>query len=153
MFLCAARTGLRLGEVLALRWEDVDVNGRFILAELHTLEADDVEKREIRRVDYVLELTRVLKTLLLERQMETAMASTEFLPWVPEPGGELLHTHNLGRRGFQGLLNKAGLRQIRFHDLRHTSPHSSSSREKARSTSKSRRGTLRYRSRSISTAI
>jgi len=29
-FLCALRTGMRLGELIALQWEDVDYHGRFI---------------------------------------------------------------------------------------------------------------------------
>jgi integrase len=31
--LCALRTGMRLGELLALQWDDIDWNGRFILVQ------------------------------------------------------------------------------------------------------------------------
>ena len=31
MILCAARTGMRLGELVALRWEQIDFHGRFIV--------------------------------------------------------------------------------------------------------------------------
>ncbi len=33
LFLCAARTGLRMGELLALQWGDIDFRGRFILVQ------------------------------------------------------------------------------------------------------------------------
>ena len=35
LFLCAVRTGLRMGELLALRWGDIDWQGRFI--EVHAI--------------------------------------------------------------------------------------------------------------------
>ena len=68
-----------------------------------------------------LELTQTLKDLLLERQVEAGANGTEVPPWVfcNEQGG-LLHHNNLRDRIFYGLLKKAGLRQVRFHDLRHT---------------------------------
>ncbi len=68
-----------------------------------------------------LELTRTLKDLLLERQVNAGAQGTAVLPWVfcNESGG-LLHPHNLRDRVFYGLLEKAKLRQVRFHDLRHT---------------------------------
>ena len=68
-----------------------------------------------------LELAQTLKDLLLERQVEAGANGTEVPPWVfcNENGG-LLHPNNLRDRIFYGLLKKAGLRQVRFHDLRHT---------------------------------
>ena len=30
LFLCALRTGMRLGELLGLQWGEIDFNGRFI---------------------------------------------------------------------------------------------------------------------------
>ncbi len=68
-----------------------------------------------------LELTRVLKDLQLERQINAGASGTDVPPWVfcNESGG-LLHPNNLRDRIFYGLLKKAGLRQVRFHDLRHS---------------------------------
>jgi integrase len=123
LFLCAVRTGLREGELLALRWEDLDFHGRFIeVCRSYThWQITTPKSGESRRVDMSLELTRVLKDLLLDRQMEAAAAGAQVVPWVfPNEDGGLLHPHNLRDRVFYGLLKKAGLRQVRFHDLRHT---------------------------------
>ena len=66
-----------------------------------------------------LELTQVLKELLLDRQLEAA-AGTAVMPWVfPNTDGGLTHANNLTGKVFYGLLRKAGLRRVRFHDLRH----------------------------------
>jgi integrase len=41
-------------------------------------------------------------------------------PMFSSGTGEPLNRHNLIRRSFKPLLKRAGLPQIRFHDLRHT---------------------------------
>jgi integrase len=123
IFLCAARTGLRMGELLALRWEDLDFRGRFLqISRSYThWKITTPKSGESRRVDMSLELAQTLKDLFLERQVEAGANETEVPPWVfcNEKGG-LLHPNNLRDRIFYGLLKKAGLRQVRFHDLRHT---------------------------------
>ena len=123
IFLCAARTGLRMGELLALRWEDLDFRGRFLqISRSYThWKITTPKSGESRRVDMSLELAQTLKDLFLERQVEAGANGTEVPPWVfcNEHGG-LLHPNNLRDRIFYGLLKKAGLRQVRFHDLRHT---------------------------------
>jgi len=123
LFLCAVRTGLRMGELLALRWEDLDFHGRFIeVSRSYTHWTITTPKSgESRRVDMSKELAHVLQDLLLERQVDAGATKTEVPPWLfcSETGG-LLHPHNLRDRVFYGLLKKAELRQVRFHDLRHT---------------------------------
>jgi len=123
IFLCAARTGLRMGELLALRWEDLDFIGRFIQVSRNYThwKLTTPKSGESRRVDMSLELTQVLKDLKLERQINAGASGIDIPPWVfcNEKGG-LLHPHNLRDRIFYGLLKKAGLRQVRFHDLRHS---------------------------------
>jgi integrase len=75
-----------------------------------------------RRVDMSRELCQALKDLHLEGQIEAAARKWKTVPeWVfcNETGG-LLHPHNMRDRVFYGLLIKAKLRKVRFHDLRHT---------------------------------
>ena len=124
LILCAVRTGLRMGELLALQWQDIDWHGRFIEVRRNYthFQITTPKSGESRRVDMSQELTRTLKDLHTERQIDAAAQGwSEMPPWVfcSEVGG-LLHPHNIRDRVFYGLLRKAGLRQIRFHDLRHT---------------------------------
>ncbi|MEC4669206.1 MAG: site-specific integrase, partial [Nitrospirota bacterium] len=124
LFLCAVRTGLRMGELLALQWGDMDYHGRFIEVQRNYTRGrvSTPKSGESRRVDMSRELTQALKDLYTERQLETAANGWKDMPlWVfcNETGG-LLDPDNLRKRVFYGLLRASGLRRIRFHDLRHT---------------------------------
>jgi integrase len=68
------------------------------------------------------ELTQALKDLQTEQQIEASARAGPELPssvFYNEVGG-LLHPHNVRDRIFYGLLTKAKLRKVRFHDLRHS---------------------------------
>ncbi len=124
LFLCAVRTGLRIGELLALQWPDIDWQGQFIEVRRNYTHwrITTPKSGESRRVDMSRELMQTLKDLHTERQIEAAARGWNVTPaWVfcSEVGG-LLHPHNIRDRVFYGLLSKAGLRKVRFHDLRHT---------------------------------
>jgi integrase len=124
LFLCAVRTGLRMGELLALQWSDIDWQGRFIEVRRNYThwQVTTPKSGESRRVDMSRELMHTLRDLHTERQIEAAARGWNETPaWVfcSEVGG-LLHPHNIRDRVFYGLLTKAGLRKVRFHDLRHT---------------------------------
>ncbi len=124
LFLCAVRTGLRMGELLALQWEDIDWQGRFIEVRRNYthFRLTTPKSGESRRVDMSRELGQTLADLRTEQQIEAAAQGGQEVPsWVfcSETGG-LLHPHNLRDRVFYGLLTKAKLRKVRFHDLRHT---------------------------------
>ena len=122
-FLCAARTGLRQGELLALQWEDVNFAGRFVEVRRNFTHGKMTTPKsgESRRVDLSRELTATLETLQLDRQYETvARGWKEIPPWVfcNEKGQPL--NQNRIRLKFFCLLKGAGVRQVRFHDLRHS---------------------------------
>jgi integrase len=119
-----ARTGLRLGEAIALQWGDIDFHGRFIEVK-RTLSDGKVttpKSGKGRRVDMSQQLTDTLKTLLTDRKKETLRRGWGEVPsWVfINEEGTPLDPHNFRRRIWCPLLKKAGLRHIRIHDLRHT---------------------------------
>jgi integrase len=117
LFLCAVRTGLRMGELLALQWGDIDWHGRVLEVQRNYTHwrVTTPKNGESRRVDMSRELGQTLKDLHTERQIEAAACGWKETPaWVfcSEVGG-LLHPHNLRDRVFYGLLKKAGLRKVR----------------------------------------
>lgn len=124
LFLCAVRTGLRLGELLALHWPDIDFNGRFIEVRRNLVAGrlTTPKNGKTRRVDMSAQLTTTLRSLLQARKKETLSKGWGTVPdWVfCTEGGGALDGDNLRHRVFYKLLEKAELRRVRFHDLRHT---------------------------------
>lgn len=115
LFLTAISTGLRRGELLALTWGDIDfvnakvcVNKSLFRGKLQTPKT----KNSIRKVDMPNTLSDVLKELK-EKKPNTNIVFSNAL-------GQHLDPDNMMKRHFLKDLEGAGLRKIRFHDLRHT---------------------------------
>jgi integrase len=124
LFLCALRTGMRLGELLGLQWGDLDFHGRFIEVRRNLVagRVTTPKNGRTRRVDMSAQLAETLKALLTARKAEALRKGWGRVPeWVfcNEDGGPL-DGDNLRHRVFYRVLARAGLRRIRFHDLRHT---------------------------------
>jgi integrase len=123
-FLCLARTGMRLGEALALQWGDIDWHGRFIEVRRNYVcgKITRPKNGKSRRVDMSQQLAEALHQLLTQRKTEKLQGKWVDLPeWVfCSQVGRQLHSNNLRRRVFYPCLEKAGLRRVRIHDLRHT---------------------------------
>jgi integrase len=124
LLLCAVRTGMRMGELLGLQWGDIDFRGRFIEVRRAIVRGEIVPTKsgKIRRVDTSQHLTNTLKTLRVRRKEETLKLGWGDVPeWVfVNEVGRLLDPNNLRKRIFHRCLEKAGIRRVRFHDLRHT---------------------------------
>ena len=120
MFYLELVSGLRKGELVALRWDDLDIQGRTI----------SVSKQYVRNPDGSLELTRP-KTENSVRLVSIPQTAVDLLiqehskhpdsPYMfPSPlTGEMYHPDsvvNLHKK----ILKDAGLEHLRFHDLRHT---------------------------------
>jgi integrase len=130
LYVLALNTGMRQGELLALKWDDVDLergvlrvrrtlthaNKSFVLGEPKTKNS----RRTIRLTTGAVDALRAH----LSRQLE----EIEEMGSLYQPGGLIFATEagtiinpsNLRNRSFKPLLERAGLPPILFHDLRHT---------------------------------
>jgi integrase len=124
-FMAAFRTGCRLGELLALKWADVDWNGRFIRINKSYRKGalGETKTGKARLVDLSDQLTEVLRGHYQQARVgglalgkdEVALSDAVVFPHK----GKYMEQNHI-RRVFKRLLVKAGLREIRLHDARHT---------------------------------
>jgi integrase len=123
-FLCALRTGMRLGELLALQWGDIDFRGGFIEVRRGYVKGKITTPKngKTRRIDMSPQLADTLKTLRTDRKKEALATGKGEVPELVflNGVGRLVDHGNLRGRIFYKALEKAGLRRIRIHDLRHT---------------------------------
>jgi integrase len=130
LYVEAATTGMRQGELLGLKWRDVELEnakvsvrrtltksgGRLLLGETKT-------KKSRRTIQLPEAAVHALREHLA-RQVESMQRLGDLyrddgLVFASEVG-TLVNPTNLRKRSFASLLKRAGLAHIRFHDLRHT---------------------------------
>lgn len=116
IFLTAALTGLRMGELLALHWRDVDFAGSLlrVRASYAGGALTTPKSGKVRSVPLAPDVAQALAGLAA-RELFTAEDDLVF----PGETGEFLDGSALRRR-YKAALKRAGLRPLRFHDLRHT---------------------------------
>jgi integrase len=116
IFLTAAFTGLRLGELVALRWRDVDLTGCAlrVRASWSGNEMTVPKTGRVRSVPLAPEVSLVPAW----RQPRDARPALDDLVFPGVDGGYL--DRSALRRRFRKAQAAAGLRPLRFHDLRHT---------------------------------
>ena len=100
IILCALHTGMRRGEILSQRWEDIDFDNR-ILHVSHS-KTPEGEAREI-------PLTSRLYQILLAHRKNRGPVFTY--------GGDAIR---IIKTTWASSLRRSGIRHFRFHDLRHT---------------------------------
>jgi integrase len=116
IYLTAAFTGLRLGELIALRWRDVDFAGSVIRvrASFSAAVLTTPKSGKVRSVPMAPDVAAVVARL---GDRGFSMGDDELV--FPGEMGLYLDGSALRRR-YKTALGRAGLRPLRFHDLRHT---------------------------------
>jgi integrase len=131
LYIIALSTGMREGELLGLRWQDVDLANRGLRVRMGVQETDgpyilaEVKTTYSRRN---IALTDVGSAALAEhwerQQAHKARLAGRYHDMdlvFPNLYGGIMIPHNLAKRSFKEHLRAAGLSTaIRFHDLRHT---------------------------------
>ncbi|MDP9425155.1 MAG: site-specific integrase [Actinomycetota bacterium] len=145
LYVLAVTTGARQGELLALKWEDVDLDGR----KLHirrtltrskgTMTVGEPKTKKSRRTIPLTRRAAVALTAHRARQNEEKLRAS-YRAGIPDEGkppkhnvyedrglvfatknGGIINPSNLRNRSFAKLLKRAKLPETtRFHDLRHT---------------------------------
>jgi len=126
----AVATGLRQGELLALKWEDVELE-EAVLRVRSTLTrsggtvsiGQPKTARSRRSVGLTEQGVSALRVHLSRQIREMEEMGSLYQPgglvFANEIGG-IINPSNLRNRSLKPLLQRAGLPKIRFHDLRHT---------------------------------
>ncbi len=100
IIITALNTGMRKGEILRLKWANVDFGNAYIIV-------DGTKTGEIRKVPMNRALTETLKRVKKTSSCEYVFSDGE------NPYGDV-------KTGWWTALTNAGIEGFRFHDLRHT---------------------------------
>ena len=110
-------TGLRRGELLGLKWEDVDLQNGIIHVRRQVARVDgEVKelplktKNSYRNISISQDAVAMLTEMEAHRSSDYVFPSSTGGPISPDSVNNMLHR----------VLKRAGLPSIRFHDLRHT---------------------------------
>ena len=115
VYLMALNTGMRLGEIVGLRWECVCLKeGRITVRYSWSHHEKRLKETKTKKIRH-LPIGHALHQFLIAQKMKSRS------PWVFEDAnGERIHSSHFGYRIFDKACARALVRRIRVHDLRHT---------------------------------
>lgn len=115
MLFTALFTGMRRGELVALMWENVDLDNCIIKvkhSEYKGKLCTPKSKASYRNIT----ISPMLKKVLLEQKLKTSKSKYVF----PNAKGEMYIGDNVTKRLFNPIIKASNIGHVRFHDLRHT---------------------------------
>lgn len=135
IYLIALGTGLRLGELLGLKWDIIDLKEGTLKVRMSIKRVKDINtgiskiieqkpktKSSIRTVPIPSNLVKELKTLKLQQKkhkLSMGNLYTDNNLVFATNTGSYIEPGNLAKR-FKKALTKANIKEIKFHSLRHT---------------------------------
>ncbi len=124
----AAMTGMRRGEILGLRWSDVDLGAarlsvrQAVVAVAYEVIESTPKSHNARVIDLDRETVEMLHAYREQQRAEQHEWGAEYEDRdlvVAKENGSPIHPHSFSQM-FERLIQRAGVRTIRLHDLRHT---------------------------------
>ncbi|HZK23358.1 MAG TPA: site-specific integrase, partial [Atopostipes sp.] len=117
VFYLAIHTGMRLGEVLALHWSDLDFDNQVIYV------SESLDRKIKKRGPLKTESSKRVVSMT-DSQMNVLRKHKE----IQDPKSEIVCSTSIGtyfnpsniRRAMSSICKQAEIKKIRFHDLRHT---------------------------------
>ncbi len=129
LYLAAITTGMRQGELLGLRWQDLDLVAGVASVQQtlyrlgKTLLVKEPKSNRSRRTvalaPILVKELRCIQDEQVARLRELGDAYQNHGLVFCQPNGKPLHAHNIVQRDFRRAMKRAGVPRIRFHDLRH----------------------------------
>jgi integrase len=124
----SAMTGMRRGEILGLRWTDIELDAarlsvrHAVVAVGYEMVESTPKSHRARVIDLDAGTVAQLRAHRQRQDEERAEWGADYEDRdlvVAKENGEPIHPHTFSQ-SFERLIAKAGLRPIRLHDLRHT---------------------------------
>lgn len=130
LYYLAIYTGMRRGELLGLKWQDLDFDNKriFIKHSLYYIAGQGLVlqtpktvsgKRNISITEDVIEELKTYRIKKQEQLLKVGMKLTDEHFVVSAFGGEPVNPNTIHKQ-FLYDIKLAGVKRIRFHDLRHT---------------------------------
>jgi integrase len=118
LYLMAAMTGLRQGELLGLRWIDLDMRALKVRVRQAYVRGEFKPPKSLRGARGVPLAQRLVEALGQLGETSDVRADDDLVFGDPSAGDPL--DRSKVRKRFQKACRRAGVRVVRFHDLRHT---------------------------------
>ncbi len=129
LYVLAVTAGLRIGELLGLKWEDIDLDTETLCVRRTRSQAKsgptftapkNGKGRSIRLTRRAVEALKSHKAAQNTERLKLGDLWQDNGLVFCTHAGKPLDFRNLTTASFKPLLKKAGLPDVRFHDLRHT---------------------------------